>query len=79
MTQADDALKAVEALTDIVRDLASESPRHVRHIEALNALRMGCEALRLGFRRSEFAREILDRPLPAPPSLTAHSPGASPL
>jgi hypothetical protein len=75
---AEDALKAVEALTEIVRDLASESPRHVRHTEALNALRMGCEAIRLGFRHSGFAKEIIERPLPPSLSLAKHS-GLSPL
>ncbi len=61
----EDALKAVEALTEILRDLAHQHGSRVNSVEHLNALRMGCEAIRMGHRESAFAREILDRRLPA--------------
>lgn len=67
----EDALKAVEALTEIVRGTVQKPELRVRWVEELNGLRMGCEAIRLNERRSGFAQSIIERPLPLPLSSVA--------
>ncbi len=68
MNDVEDALKAVEDLTEIVRDMLTATPvfypEKVSTIERLNALRMGCEALRAGTRGTGFAQKVITRPLP---------------
>ncbi len=68
MNDVEDSLKAVEEMTEIVRDLLTATPvfypGKAEVIERLNSLRMGCEALRAGARGSGSAQKILGRPLP---------------
>ncbi len=71
MNDVGDALKAVEDLTEIVRDMLTATPvfysEKAATIERLNNLRMGCEALRAGMRGSSCAQKILGRAAPAMP------------
>jgi hypothetical protein len=79
MATQEDALKAVEMLTEIMRGVFQQPELRVRWIEELNALRMGCEAIRMDQRQSGFAQNIIQRPLPpgAPPM--KGFPGLTPL
>lgn len=69
MTGTEDTLKAVEALAEIVRDWVSDPDPEmkVQVLKRLDGLRLGCGALRMGRRGSEFARMILERPEPELP------------
>jgi hypothetical protein len=78
MVTSEDALKAIEALTETVRGIVSQPDLRVRWIEELNALRMGCEALRFGDRGSGWAQNIIQRPFPQRPPEVVAPPGLVP-
>ena len=74
--EIEDAIKAIEALAEIIRDELGQrtfpdgtaTPMiqvKVTLVEKLNALQMGCEAIRYGSRTSELAQAIIARPLKA--------------
>lgn len=56
---AEDALKAVERLTWVLKGMIERPECPSRWIVELDDLRMGCEAIRNGLRENSFAEKIL--------------------